>query len=834
MVNFTIDQVRAIMDNQNNIRNMSVIAHVDHGKSTLTDSLIARAGIIAQEKAGDTRYTDTREDEAARGITIKSTGVSLYYEYDMTDSGTMDKFLINLIDSPGHVDFSSEVTAALRVTDGALVVVDYVEGVCVQTETVLRQSLQELIKPVLMINKCDRALFELKHDSETMYQNFLRVIENANVIISTYQNQDAMGDLQVYPDVGTVAFGSALHGWGFTLTTFANMYAQKFKSPKNKLIKKLWGDNFYNPKTKKWSNEQDEEQGLKRAFTNFVLEPLIKLANTVSSNKKEAYQPLLQKLNIELKGDELELQGKYLMRKVMQKWIDASEALLEMIIIHLPSPRVSQKYRTLYLYEGPMDDECAKAMMACDPEGPVMMFISKMVPTNDSGRFYAFGRVFSGKVKQGEKVRIMGPNYKPGKQNDLSQKTIQRVVLMMGRKAEDVVDVPCGNTCSLVGVDEAILKQGTISTSSKACTIRTMKYSVSPVVRVAVNVKNPADLPKLISGLIKMSKADPLVQVINTETEHIICGCGELHLEICLKDLVEDYAKVEITQSDPVVPYRETVTQTSSQVCMAKSPNKHNRLYVIAEPLAEELVNEIEAGSIKAGDDLKQTARTLIDKYEWEQHDAKKLWVFGPDQAGPNFLVDQTKAVQYLNEIRDSMEGAFQNVTKEGVLAEESLRGVRFNIQDVELHNDSIHRGGGQIIPTARRVYYASEMTAKPRYQEPVYLCSISAPQDVMSGVYQCFSQRRGVVFSEESVQGTPLLDVKAYLPVSESFGFTAHLRSLTSGQAFPQCTFSHWDLINQDPFDVKSIAYTITMNIRKRKGLKQELPVLADYIDKA
>ena len=834
MVNFTIDQVRAIMDNQNNIRNMSVIAHVDHGKSTLTDSLIARAGIIAQEKAGDTRYTDTREDEAARGITIKSTGVSLYYEYDMTDSGTMDKFLINLIDSPGHVDFSSEVTAALRVTDGALVVVDYVEGVCVQTETVLRQSLQELIKPVLMINKCDRALFELKHNSETMYQNFLRVIENANVIISTYQNQDAMGDLQVYPDVGTVAFGSALHGWGFTLTTFANMYAQKFKSPKNKLIKKLWGDNFYNPKTKKWSNEQDEEQGLKRAFTNFVLEPLIKLANTVSSNKKEAYQPLLQKLNIELKGEELELQGKYLMRKVMQKWIDASEALLEMIIIHLPSPRVSQKYRTLYLYEGPMDDECAKAMMDCDPEGPVMMFISKMVPTNDSGRFYAFGRVFSGKVKQGEKVRIMGPNYKPGKQNDLSQKTIQRVVLMMGRKAEDVVDVPCGNTCSLVGVDEAILKQGTISTSSKACTIRTMKYSVSPVVRVAVNVKNPADLPKLISGLIKMSKADPLVQVINTETEHIICGCGELHLEICLKDLVEDYAKVEITQSDPVVPYRETVTQTSSQICMAKSPNKHNRLYVIAEPLAEELVTEIEAGTIKAGDDLKQTARTLIDKYEWEQHDAKKLWVFGPDQAGPNFLVDQTKAVQYLNEIRDSMEGAFQNVTKEGVLAEESLRGVRFNIQDVELHNDSIHRGGGQIIPTARRVYYASEMTAKPRYQEPVYLCSISSPQDVMNGVYQCFSQRRGVVFSEESVSGTPLLDVKAYLPVSESFGFTAHLRSLTSGQAFPQCTFSHWDLINQDPFDVKSIAYTITMNIRKRKGLKQELPVLADYIDKA
>ena len=832
MVNFTIEQVREIMDDQNNIRNMSVIAHVDHGKSTLTDSLIARAGIIAQEKAGDLRYTDTRPDEAERGITIKSTGVSLYYEYDFTDTGKMDKFLINLIDSPGHVDFSSEVTAALRVTDGALVVVDYVEGVCVQTETVLRQSLQELIKPVLMINKCDRALFELKHNSETMYQNFLRVIENANVIISTYQNEDTMGDLQVYPDSGTVAFGSALHGWGFTLTTFAKMYAAKFKQDKKKFIKRLWGDNYFNPKSKKWSDEPEDES-VKRAFCANVLEPLITLANKVQDGKKEVYQPLLKKLGIELKGEELELQGKYLMRKVMQKWITASEALLEMIILHLPSPRVSQKYRTLYLYQGPMDDECAKAMMACDPEGPVMMFVSKMVPTSDSGRFYAFGRVFSGKVRQGEKVRILGPNYKPGKQVDLHIKTIQRVVLMMGRKAEDVVDVPCGNTCSLVGVDEAILKQGTISTSAAACTIRSMKYSVSPVVRVAVNAKNPADLPKLVSGLLKMSKADPLVQVINTETEHIICGCGELHLEICLKDLVEDYAKVEIVKSDPVVPYKETVTAKSSQVCLAKSPNKHNRLFVIAEPLAEELVNEIEAGTVSAADDLKVTARTLIDKYEWDQHDAKKLWVFGPDQCGPNFLVDQTKSVQFLNEIRDSMESAFQNVTKEGVLAEESLRGVRFNIQDVELHNDAIHRGGGQIIPTARRVYYASEITANPRYQEPIYLCNISTPQDVMSGVYQCFSQRRGVVFNEESVQGTPLLEVKAYLPVSESFGFTAHLRSLTSGQAFPQSSFSHWDIINQDPFDVKSKAYEITMAIRKRKGLKQELPILSDYIDK-
>lgn len=213
MVNFTVDEIRGLMDHPTNIRNMCVIAHVDHGKSTLTDSLVSKAGIIAHAKAGDMRFMDTRDDEKERGITIKSTAISMYFPIDKDELPAIqqptkgNEFLINLIDSPGHVDFSSEVTAALRVTDGALVVVDCIEGVCVQTETVLRQALGERIKPVVCLNKVDRALLELQVDKEDLYQSFARTIESANVVIATY-NDPVLGESQVYPEKGTVAFGS--------------------------------------------------------------------------------------------------------------------------------------------------------------------------------------------------------------------------------------------------------------------------------------------------------------------------------------------------------------------------------------------------------------------------------------------------------------------------------------------------------------------------------------------------------------------------------------------------------------------------------------------------
>ncbi|CAI9724220.1 elongation factor 2 [Octopus vulgaris] len=835
MVNFTIDQIREIMDKKNNIRNMSVIAHVDHGKSTLTDSLVSKAGIIASQKAGEMRFTDTRKDEQERCITIKSTAISLYYELPKSDlehiqqdvESTNNAFLINLIDSPGHVDFSSEVTAALRVTDGALVVVDCVSGVCVQTETVLRQAIGERIKPVLFMNKMDLALLTLKLEKEDLYQTFQRVVESINVIIATYSAPDGpMGDVMVDPEKGNVGFGSGLHSWAFTVKDFAQMYALKFKVPIPKLMKRLWGDNFYNSKEKKWVKQGTPDAV--RGFIQFILSPIYQIFNTCMQQTHEDALALAEKVGIKLTSEEKELREKQLLKVMMRKWLPAGDALLQMIVIHLPSPVTAQRYRVEMLYEGPMDDAAATAVKTCDSKGVLMMYISKMVPTSDKGRFYAFGRVFSGTVATGQKVRIMGANYTAGKKEHLSEKSIQRTMLMMGRYVEPIEDVPCGNICGLVGVDQYIVKTGTITTFKDAHNMKVMKFSVSPVVRVAVEAKNASDLPKLVEGLRRLAKSDPMVQcTIEESGEHIVAGAGELHLEICLKDLEEDHAQIPIKVSTPVVSYRESVKEESSILCLSKSPNKHNRLFMKARPLPCGVAEAIDKGDITPRQDVKERARFLNDNFEFDVGEARKIWAFGPEGTGPNLLVDVTKGVQYLSEIKDSVVAGYQWATKESVLCEENMRGVRFDIHDVSLHTDAIHRGGGQIIPTARKCFYACVLTAQPSMLEPVYLVEISCPQQSTSGIYGVMNRRRGQVLEANQVPGTPMFAVRAYLPVNESFGFTADLRSNTGGQAFPQCVFDHWQELPDNRTE------TVIAEIRKRKGLSDTIPPLDKFLDK-
>merc|ERR1712224_885470 len=538
-------------------------------------------------------------------------------------------------------------------------------------------------------------------EPEDMYNRFRKAVENVNVIIATY-NDELMGDIQVAPEKGTVAFGSGLHGWGFNVERFAKIYAAKMGADKEKMMKRLWGDSYFNAKKKTWTNvaqPEGSDKPLARAFCQFIMTPINQLMRAIMDDQKDKYCKMMETLGIVLKGDDRNLLGKPLMKRSMQIWINAADTLLNMIVSKLPSPRAAQKYRVENLYEGPMDDAAANAIRACDPAGGLMMYVSKMVPTSDKGRFHAFGRVFSGTIATGQKVRIQGPHYKPGAKEDLNVKNIQRTILMMGRNVEQIADVPCGNIVALVGVDQYILKSGTITTIEDAHNIACMKYSVSPVVKVAVKPKDGKDLPKLVEGLKKLSKSDPLV------------------------------------------------------VCTTEESGEH-------------------------------------------------------------------------------VNSAWQWITKEGPLCEENMRAVRMNLMDVTLHTDSIHRGAGQIAPPMRRCSFAALMTGKPTLQEPVFLVEITCPQEAMSGVYSCMNLRRGCVFEENEREGTPLRQVKAYLPVAESFGFVSALRQQTSGQAFPQCVFDHWDNMPGDAM-VEGKVQDLVLANRKRKNLKVEMPKLADYLDK-
>lgn len=444
-------------------------------------------------------------------------------------------------------------------------------------------------------------------------------------------------------------------------------------------MEKLWGDNFFdgavsslslpacppgiasltlgsprlvNPQTKKWYKSHNGSASCKRAFVQFVYEPIKTIIDAAINDQKDKLFAMTDKLGItgRMKAEDKELTGKPLMKRVLQSWIPAHEALLEMMVYHLPSPAMAQKYRADILYEGPLDDKYCTSIRNCDSNGPLVMYVSKMIPTSDKGRFFAFGRVYSGKITTGHKVRIMGANFVPGEKKDLYTKAVQRTVLCMGRRQEAVEDVPCGNTVALVGLDQFIAKTATLTDADAddCFPLKAMKFSVSPVVRVAVECKVASDLPKLVEGLKRLSRSDPMVQCSIEETgEHIIAGAGELHLEICLKDLQEEFmGGAEIKVSPPVVSFRETITATSDHVVMSKSPNKHNRLYFEGKPLEDGLAELIEDGKIGPRDDPKVRTKILSEQFGWDKELTKKIWCFGPDTNGANMIVDNTKGVQ--------------------------------------------------------------------------------------------------------------------------------------------------------------------------------------------
>ncbi|MEM1536615.1 MAG: elongation factor EF-2 [Candidatus Bathyarchaeia archaeon] len=727
-------EILKLMHRKESIRNIGIIAHIDHGKTTMTDSLLAEAGLLSPRIAGEARALDYLEEEQKRGITIKTANISLLHEIGGKP------YVVNLVDTPGHVDFTGKVTRALRAIDGAVVVVDAVEEVMVQTETVTRQALEERVRPVLFINKVDRLIRELKLTPSEIQDKFMRIIRDFNSLIEVYGEPEFKDKWKVDSQKETVAFGSALHRWGFTL----------------KIAK---------------------EKGLK--FSDII----------------EAYG----------RGEHQKL----------AELIPLHNAILDMVVKNIPNPVEAQRYRLPRIWRGDLDSEIGRAMLNCDDDGPTVMCIT-MAQMDPHAGLVATGRLFSGTVKEGDHVYLVGAR---------KDYRIQQVSMYMGAFREVVDRITAGNIAALLGLDLARAGETLVDIAHKDVMVpfERIKYVSEPVITIAVEPKHPKDLPRLVDAMNRLSIEDPnLVTTINKETgEYLLSGMGELHLEIAVKFLRDYGGGLEVITSKPIVVYRESVSGKGA-IAMAKSPNKHNRFWVQVEPLEEKVIALIERGEITEDVGRKQIGNILFKEAGWPAEEARNVWAIDEHR---NIFIDTTKGVQYLQEAREMIIAGFRWVCRAGPLCEEPIRGIKVKLVDAQLHEDPVHRGPAQIMPAIRRAILGSFLTAKPVLLEPVYRIGVSVPAQWVGDCIDIITRKRGKILASE--QKGVLTMIEGFIPVAETFGLSAEMRSATSGHAFWQCTFSHWEKVPEN------IATEVIRQIRERKGLPPETPTPDMFIDR-
>lgn len=533
---------------------------------------------------------------------------------------------------------------------------------------------------------------------------------------------------------------------------------------------------------------------------------------------------ILDALQIELSPSDRTKQGKELLKAVMESFLPAADAIMDMVSIHLPPPLTAQKYRTELLYDGNMETDAAIGVAECSARSPLVIYISKMMPTSTPNTFYAFGRVFSGTAISGDPVQIQCLDGTPSGRTEQFRATIGKLFLNIGTEFKHINNVPAGNLIALLGFNQYLLRYGLVAACDVALTTKPARRTAPMTLQCSVQTANAQDLPKLVEGLKCLSRFDNDIQTSVSESgEHIIAGIGALHLEICLQYLKEQCPEATLIISEPTTQYQETVQQISSRVAISKSPNRHSRLYMSAEPMGEKLLNAIESGMVSASADYKVRANNLAKEFNWDIIDGQKIWAFSPASVGANLLVDQTKQVQYLYEIRDSVVSGFQWATRAGPIAEEPIRSVRFNFIDVTLNSDAIHRGAGQIMPTSRRVLYASMLLANPALLEPIYTADIQVPREVTHAVRTILSRRRGCILSEQEHFLGNIVNIKASLPAMETLDIR---EELASNLSFAQFAFSRWQICPGSPLDVATSAGKTVATIRKRKGITADIPI--------
>ena len=461
-------------------------------------------------------------------------------------------------------------------------------------------------------------------------------------------------------------------------------------------------------------------------------------------------------------------------------------------------------------------------------------------------------RIIHAYSKVGDGVKVLGETYSLDDQEDSATKVISRLWVHMARYRIEVSEVPAGCWALIEGVEGSLVKTGTITAvdgSDETCIFRPLTFHISSVMKLAAEPLNPSELPKMLEGLRKLNKAYPLLATkVEESGEHVILGTGELFLDCVMHDLRHVYAEIEVKVSDPVVGFCETVVETSSLKCFAETPNGRSKLTMIAEPLEKGLAEDIERGAVDIRWDRKRLGEFFQKRYDYDLLAARSVWGFAPDERGPNLLLDDTLPSdvnkQLLTSIREFILQGFGWACREGPLCDEPMRNVKFKVLDATIAPEPIHRGGGQLIPTARRVAYSAFLMATPRLMEPIYFVEIVAPVDCVSAIYTVLGRRRGHVTSEMPRPGTPLHLITAYVPVIDSFGFETDLRSHTQGQAFCLSIFDHYAIVPGDPLDknialrplepqpTPHLAREFMVKTRRRKGLSEDVSISKFFDD--
>lgn len=619
----TIEVIKKLQHKTENIRNICVLAHVDHGKTSLVDNLISYNNIINPRLAGDIRYMDSRPDEQERCITMKSSSISVAYSSKVHN----DDYLINLIDSPGHVDFSSEIFSALKICDGALILIDVVEGICSQTESVIKQAWDEKIKCVLVLNKIDRLITELQLDPLDAYVHIDMLLEKANSLIgslivrdinvknenelnrkTSIENEKGEIDMdflieqqekEIYfsPEKGNVIFASAYDCWAFTLNTFAEILNKKLGFKKEAITKLLWGDYYFNVKTKK-VHKEPVNQNSKPMFVEFILDNIYKLYKMVFTEKNaEKIQKAAVALNCQVSEKEMNMLDKNpraLLKTIIRQWLPVSQTVYDCVITQLPNPMkgLENKMDVLFphyklnYHEYPFLDELKHYLKNINSTLnnnsaeidnvaiPNIAFVSKMISVprkniggqffisgedKDEVKFCAFARTYFGTFKKGQEYFVIGPKHDPKKNYySINKIKFDNLYLFMGQYLEPLETVPAGNIFSISGLENFVYKTATISSVFDCPSIIPSNINKNSIIKVSILPEDIKDMQVLIEGLKKLNKSDPAVDYyVQSNGEHILVTSGEVHLERCIKDLEDQLAKVKLKFSAPIVNFKE-------------------------------------------------------------------------------------------------------------------------------------------------------------------------------------------------------------------------------------------------------------------------------------